>query len=356
MTSPRSRDERALLLPLETSQDAPPLPRHLAPMQPRLAIAAFNSDDFIFEVKWDGVRALVAKDGAGLRVTDRYGADLLARMPELARAARQLPEGVLLDAELVVCDAQGRPRYEQLAARLGRAERKAGRGPLLLAFDLLYESYRQLMDRPLLERRDRLARLVVRGAPILVPEHLESDGEPFLEAVREFGLEGVVAKRRDSTYVPGARAADWLKVHAVGRMDVTVCGVIDREGAPHRLLCGAYRDRSLTYVGRAYIPPFLREYVRRELEGLEREDSPLDAPVELQPGLNWLAPERCAIVEHGGEDGATLGDDARLRSFRVDLRPEDCHVEEALRMPSGAPRLERDRPRLVVLRSLFPHD
>src|SRR5438874_11345382 len=102
------------------------------------------------------------------------------------------------------------------------SERKAGRGPLLLAFDLLYESYRQLMDRPLLERRDRLARLVVRGAPILVPEHLESDGEPFLEAVREFGLEGVVAKRRDSTYVPGARAADWLKVHAVGRMDVTV--------------------------------------------------------------------------------------------------------------------------------------
>src|SRR2546428_848135 len=256
-------------------------------MQPRLAIAAFNSDDFIFEVKWDGVRALVAKDATGLRVTDRHGMDLLARVPELAGAARQLPEGVLLDAELVICDAQGRPRYEQLAARLGRAQRKAGRGPLLLAFDLLYESYRSLMDHPLLERRERLVRLVVPGAPILVPEHLESDGEPFLEAVREFGLEGVVAKRRDSTYVPGARAADWFKVHPVGRMDVAVCGVIDRDGAPYRLLCGPDPHQTPTQLRPPYTPPVLREYVRREPEGPYREASPLDAPVELHP-----APER----------------------------------------------------------------
>src|SRR5438067_3288588 len=176
MSSRRGQDESALLLPLETHVDAPPLPRHLAPMQPRLAAAAFNSAEYLFEVKWDGVRALVAKDTMGLRVSDRHGGDLLARIPELARAGRQLPEGILLDAELVVCDAQGRPRYESVATRLGPAGRKGGRGPLLLAFDLLYESYHSLMDRPLVERRDRLARLVAPSAPVLVPEHLESDG------------------------------------------------------------------------------------------------------------------------------------------------------------------------------------
>ena len=352
----RERDERALLLPLESGDAAAPLPRHLVPMQPRLAAAPFNSADFFFEVKWDGVRALVSKDAAGLRVTDRNGGDLLARMPELGRAARQLPEGVLLDAELVSCDAQGRPRYELLAGRLGPARRKTGRGPLLLAFDLLYESSRSLMDRPLHERRERLARLVIPGAPILVPEHLESDGEPFLDAVREFGLEGVVAKRRDSAYMPGARSSDWLKVYATPRMDVAVCGVIDRDGAPYRLVCGAYRDRALIAVGRAYIPPFLREYVGRELAGLERDTSPLDGPVELSEGLRWVAPKRCAIVEHSGREGTALAADARFRSFRLDVGAEDCHVEEAVRIPSEEPRLERDRPRLVVLRSLFPND
>src|SRR5919198_6544478 len=291
----RERDERALLLPLESGDAAAPLPRHLVPMQPRLAAAPFNSADFFFEVKWDGVRALVAKDAAALRVTDRNGGDLLARMPELGRAARQLPEGVLLDAELVSCDAQGRPRYELLAGRLGPARRKTGRGPLLLAFDLLYESSRSLMDRPLHERRERLARLVLPGAPILVPEHLESDGEPFLDAVREFGLEGIVAKRRDSAYVPGARAADWLKVHVARRMDVVVCGVVHRDGAPHRLICGAFRGDALVSVGRAYIPPFLREYVGHELSGLERAESPLDGPVELSAGFPSIEPRGSAV-------------------------------------------------------------
>lgn len=329
------------------------LPRHLEPMQPRLAAAAFNADDFLFEVKWDGVRALVARDAHGVRVTDRHGADLLARVPELDAAARQLPEGVLLDAELVACDRRGRPRYELLAARLGPAGRKTAAGPILLAFDLLYEAYRPLMDRQLVERRERLARLVRLGGPILVPEHLDSDGEPFLEAVRELGLEGIVAKRRDSAYVPGARSTDWLKVHATPRTDVVVCGVVRDSGAPRELVCGAFEGDALTFAGRAYVPPFLREYAARELEGLERDESPLDAPVELVAGLAWLAPERCAIVDHSGT-GDPLGPDARLRSFRIDGRPEDCRVERPVRMPSAEPKYEKERPRLVVLRSLFP--
>jgi ATP-dependent DNA ligase len=356
VTSRRDRDERAsLILPFEVAEAPSALPRHLAPMQPRLAAAAFNSEEFLFEVKWDGVRALIAREGESLRITDRHGEDLLERLPELGRAARQLPEGVLLDAEIVSCDKRGRPRYELLAARLGPAARKAGRGPLALAFDLLYESYRSLMDRPLVERRERLARIVTAGGPLLVPEHLESDGEPFFDAVAEFELEGIVAKRRDSKYVPGARSAEWLKVHTKPRADIVVCGALYAEGLPRELLCGAYRKSALAYVGRAYVARFLREYVREQLEGLETDRSPLDAPVELRAGLRWMRPVRCAMIEHSGGP-ETLGDDARLRAFRLDARPDDCRVEDAVQMPSGAPRLERDRPRLVVLRSLFPQE
>jgi bifunctional non-homologous end joining protein LigD len=144
-------------LPFEVDVAPPTLPRHLAPMQARLAAGAFNSADHLFEVKWDGVRALVARDDRGLRIWDRRGTDLLSRLPELGSIAHQLPEGVLLDAEVVVCDARGRPRYELIAGRLGPKSRKTGRGPLVLAFDLLYDDYRPLLGRPLEERRARLA-------------------------------------------------------------------------------------------------------------------------------------------------------------------------------------------------------
>ncbi len=356
MSARHAREERAsLTLPLDIDDAPSGLPRHLAPMQPRLAASAFNSEEWLFEVKWDGVRALVAKDAQGVRVVDRQGEDLVARVPELARVARQLPDGILLDAELVSCDKRGRPRYELLAARLGPAARKAGHGPLLLAFDLLYEDFTPLMNRPLVERRERLTRAVVPGGLLLVPEHLESDGEPFLAAVREFELEGVVAKRRDGPYVPGARSADWLKVHATPREDVVVCGLVLSDELPREIVCGQYRGDALVYVGRAYVPRFLREYVAERVASSEVETSPLDAPVELRPGLVWLRPTLCGIVQHSGEAG-DLASDARFFSFRIDQRPADCRLEEPVRMPSGEPRLAKDRPRLVVLRSLFPHE
>jgi bifunctional non-homologous end joining protein LigD len=342
-------------LPFEVQLAQPALPRHLAPMQPRLAAGAFNSAEHLFEVKWDGVRALVARDERGLRIWDRRGTDLLDRLPELATVARQLPEGALIDAEVVVCDARGRPRYELLAGRLGPKSRKTGRGPLVLAFDLLYESYRPLLARPLEERRARLAKALLGPGRLVVPEHLEHDGEPFLEAVIEHDLEGIVAKRRDSAYVPGARTADWLKVHARPRVDAVICGVVEKDHEPHALVCAAYRDGALQPIGTAYVPPYLRQHVSEHLAGRESRSSPMDGPVDVRVGLRWLRAELCAIVEHGGDVGA-LSDDARFRSFRLDMAPADCRVEERVRMPTAAPRLGSERPRLVLLRSLFTED
>src|SRR5438445_9991200 len=112
------------------------LPRALIPMRPRLAARAFNSPEYVFELKWDGIRALAARDGTGLRVTDRGGADLLPAVPELREL--RLPEGVVLDGEIVVCDSRGRPSYDLLAGRLGPTAATRGRRPVFLAFDILY--------------------------------------------------------------------------------------------------------------------------------------------------------------------------------------------------------------------------
>jgi len=219
------------------------LPRALTPMRPRLARRAFNSPEYIFELKWDGIRALVARDATGLRVTDRGGGDLLPAVPELREL--RLPEGTVLDGEIVVCDSRGRPSYDLLAGRLGPKAAKRGRGPIFVAFDLLYADGRPLIARPLAERRARLLGAGLGSRILAVPEHLDDDGEPFLEVVAEYGLEGIVAKKRDGRYVPGTRTADWLKCHVTPRADVVVGGLVSY--GPH--LPDAYRQIGV-YAGR----------------------------------------------------------------------------------------------------------
>src|SRR5438034_4408580 len=140
---------------LDQPPGPPSLPRSLAPMRPRLAEGGFNSPDHLFELKWDGIRALVSNDQAGLRVVDRNGGDLLGAIPEL-RTLR-LPEGTLLDGEIIECDSRGRPNYDLLVGRLGPKASKRGKGPLFVAFDLLYDDGRSLLALTCEERRTRLA-------------------------------------------------------------------------------------------------------------------------------------------------------------------------------------------------------
>src|SRR5438445_10493305 len=123
-------------------------------MRPRLAASAFNSPDHLFELKWDGIRALASMDRGLLRLVDRGGGDLVPLVPELAEMP--VPEGSVLDGEIVVCDSRGRPSYDLLSGRLGPKAAKRGRGPVFVAFDILYFDGRPLISRPLAERRARL--------------------------------------------------------------------------------------------------------------------------------------------------------------------------------------------------------
>ncbi|TMC75658.1 MAG: hypothetical protein E6J09_12210 [Chloroflexi bacterium] len=330
------------------------LPRALVPMRPRLAARAFNSPEYIFELKWDGIRALAGRDATGLSVTDRSGGDLLSLLPELRDM--RLPEGVLIDGEIVVCDSRGRPSYDLLAGRLGPKAAKRGRGPIFVAFDLLYEDGRPLIGRRLADRRARLFSAGLGSRILAVPEHLDDDGEPFLDVVAEYGLEGIVAKRRDSKYVPGARTAEWLKCHVTPRADVVIGGLIvdERRGA-RVLLCGfRANEGALAFAGEAYVPPYLGAWLDGATRDFVNEESPFASPIALQPGLKFMRPRLVAIVEHAGlQDGALH--DARFRALRFDGRLDDCRQDAPVEVPSYPPHTGHDRPRLVVLNSLpFP--
>jgi bifunctional non-homologous end joining protein LigD len=339
---------------IDVAEATTALPRALVPMRPRLARRAFNSPEYLFELKWDGIRALVSHDASGLRASDRAGGDLLPAVPELRDL--RLPEGIVLDGEIVVCDSRGRPSYDLLAGRLGPKAAKRGRGPIFVAFDLLYADGRPLISRPLAERRARLLGAGLGSRILAVPEHLDDDGEPFLDVVAEYGLEGIVAKRRDGRYVPGTRTADWLKCHVTPRADVVVGGlVIDDHRGARTVLCGIRgEDGAISYAGDAYVPPFLGEWLDIATRDFAAEGSPFAMPVGLRDGLRFLKPRLVAIVEHAGLENGELRD-ARFRNLRLDGQVEDCRREEPVEVPSYPPHTSSDRPRLIVLNSLpFP--
>lgn len=348
---PAERPVAATLIRVDDARDA--LPRVVAPMRPRLAAGPFNSPDHIFEVKWDGVRALLARDRSGLRLTDRNGGDLLRAVPEMREA--KIPEGVVLDGELIVCDARGRPSYDLLAGRLGPRAVKRGRGPVFVAFDLLYSDYRPLLARPLDQRRTRLKALDVQDRKVAVPDHLDADGEPFFDAVEEYGLEGIVAKKKRSPYVPGARTSDWLKCHVTPRADVVIGGLMldEARGARH-VLCGWTAANGLAYAGEAYVPPYLGRWLDEATRDFAAEASPFTAPLAVRAGCRWLRPVLVAIVEHAGGDGPVL-EDARFRALRLDGDASTTVSETPIDQPSSPVTGPAERPRLIVLQSLpFP--
>ncbi|HEV2249901.1 MAG TPA: hypothetical protein VGT60_05295 [Candidatus Limnocylindria bacterium] len=329
------------------------LPRTFAPMRPRLAERGFNSPDHLFELKWDGIRAFVSADREGLRIVDRNGGDLRSAVPEL-RTLR-LPEGTLLDGEIIVCDSRGRPSYDLLVGRLGPKASKRGKGPLFVAFDLLYDGHRSLLGLACEERRRRLLGHGLAQKGLVVPEHLEYDGEPFLDVVAEYELEGVVAKRRDGTYVPGARSADWLKCLVSPRADVVIGGlVLDERRGARALLCGWMNDNgALSYAGEAYVPPYLGDWVDAATRGFRTDGSPFLGPFPLRPGMVWLRPRLVAIVDHESVDGGVLVD-ARFRALRFDARIDDCRIEEPVGVPEFPPTGGPERPRLILMHTLWP--
>ena len=313
-------------------------------MQAGSAEAPFSSPDYLFEVKWDGVRTVLFKAPDGrVHAHDRALADLSALLPELGEAERMLPPGTVLDGELVATDDEGRPDYHRLRRRLEAGAELARDVPLsFVAFDLLYLRGKSLLRQPLEKRRGRLRRELPAEGVILVPEHIAENGVDLYEAALERGLEGVMAKHRSSTYVPGQRSPFWLKVKAVQSDDFVVVGWLPR-GA-YGALVVAYHERGQLLPAGAVTGGFdaaIWSALELQLRGLEREECPLDPPPVVTGHVRWVDPQIVISVRYSewSADG-TL----RFPIFNG-LRPE-VHPAECV----------RHRPRVVLENRIPPEN
>jgi len=311
-------------------------PGEIRPMQAASAEAPFSSPDYLFEVKWDGLRCILFRDVDGrVRLQDRGLNDITADLPEVVAAARRVPPGSVIDGELVATDIEGRPDYPRLRERLaGGAELKDNIPTAYLAFDALYLEEKPLMRQPISRRRARLSKAVETGGHIFVPDHIEEDGVELFEACLERGLEGVVAKHKLSPYVAGQRSPFWLKVKAVKSDDFVVIGWIGDKPFD-ALVVGYHEDERLLpcgTVGGGY-DDAATHTITDALAELATEESPLDPPPIMVKPVHWVRPELVLSVRY-----SEWSPDGTLR-FPIfnGLRPE-VHPAEAI----------RHRPRVVI--------
>jgi bifunctional non-homologous end joining protein LigD len=295
-----------------------------------------SGEEWLHEVKWDGIRVLVEVLPSGVRLWSRNENDVSIAYPEL-QGLVGLGHQALLDGEVVAL-ADGVPRFSAIADRMHvrnarRAEQLAGVNPVtLIAFDLLEVDGREVMGLPLTERRARLEGLGVQGPSCQVPATYD-DGAMLYDATQQQGLEGVVSKKRGSLYVPGRRSTDWLKFPHRPTGSYVVGGwrlETDSEFRLGAVLVGVPTGKGLSYRGRvgSGITGKVAQRLADRLAPLTAGASPFcdDVPRVDAKGTTWVHPE---VVVEIASLGMTPGLRLRQPSYlgiREDLSADDLEV------------------------------
>ena len=286
-----------------------PIPERLVPMLAKPGRSLPPDDErWAYEIKWDGVRALAYSEPGRLRFESRNRNDITASYPELRALNRALSSHrAILDGEIVAFDEYGRPSFGRLQSRMhvaseNTARRRSKDVPVAyLVFDLLWLDGHSLMELPYEQRRARLRELELQGAHWQTPDHHVGDGAAMLEASLASGLEGIVAKRLDSPYLPGRRSPCWLKLKNVRREDVVVGGWLPGEGKRRErigaLLVGVPEDGRLRYAGRVGTGFSDAELDRLAAVLEQRPDSPFGGEPAPPRDAVFVQPTRVAEVE-----------------------------------------------------------
>jgi bifunctional non-homologous end joining protein LigD len=310
-------------------------PTEIQPMLATLVDRPFNDDNWLYETKWDGIRALCFSDNGRIRYLSRNSIDITVRYPELSEVRKQVKaDSFVLDGEIVAFDDEGRPNFQRLQSRIGLVkssdiEKMSRKYPVVFyIFDLLYLNGFNLMNVPLIERKRLLESILKTGNHFFYSQHVIGYGDEVYKMAAAAGLEGIVAKRIDSLYVQ-KRSRDWAKIKLQKRQEVVICGYTDPQGTREHigaLVVGVFNDNRLHYagsVGGGFSQLSLKQ-VYTKLKPLSTEKSPFTEKIKLRQKVHWVKPVLVCEVRF-----TEWTEEGRLRhpiflGLREDKRPEEC--------------------------------
>jgi bifunctional non-homologous end joining protein LigD len=318
-----------------------PPPRDLKPMLAKPGKLPRNDEEWAYEIKWDGVRALVLVERGRVQATSRNGLRIEHRYPELRAFARSQSDAeLLLDGELVALDEEGRPNFGLLQSRMhvqsdSAIRRLAESVPVtFVVFDVLHLDGHSTMALPYSDRRKLLEQLELNGASWRTPASHVGDGRALLDASRAQGLEGIVAKKLDSPYEPGKRSSCWVKIRHFRSVSLLVCGWMPgkngRDGQIGSLLMGYLDDDGeLHYAGNVGTGFSNAELLRLQglLEPLRLEESPFSG---RQPpkGAVFAQPQLIAEVAFSEWTRTRTLRQPAYKGLRDDLDPAAIRFDE----------------------------
>ena len=337
----RTRDRDWLIHRMDPPEDPgyQPMPDRLEPMLARSGNLPSNERAYGFEVKWDGIRTLLFSDHGHITLQGRNFSDFTPRYPEVRDFSRvQGARRLILDGEVVAFDEEGRPSFERLQSRMHLASDSAVRRRMrdipvtYVIFDLLYLDGRLTLPLAYEDRRTLLEELGLEGPAWRTPAYHRGEGRALLEATRQHGIEGVIAKRLDHPYEPGRRASHWIKVKNVLTQDVVIGGWTPGEGGRSTtigaLAVGVMEDGRLVYAGKVGTG-FTEEtlaVLKRELAPLRRDTSPFEG---RQPpkGTIFVEPRLVAAVEFRQWTKSGTLRAPSFKGLRPDKDPQECTRE-----------------------------
>jgi bifunctional non-homologous end joining protein LigD len=315
-------------------------------IKPMLAVAGklpADDENWAFEIKWDGVRAILFVEGGRVRAQSRNDLDVTVSFPELADIGGFLGMTTcVIDGEIVALGEDGRPSFSRLQQRMHvsnqrEAKRRALSDPVtFVAFDLLYIDGHSLLGNAYDERRDRLESLHLSGETFTTTDSFRDvSGQDILDATAQNGLEGVVAKRRASPYRPGRRHPDWTKVKNFRTQEVVVGGWTDGQGERQdslgALLLGIPDSGGLRYAGKVGtgFSASARSDLLHELKALATPDNPFVSvlPAADAGKAHFVRPELVGEVEFSEWTAAGRLRQPAWRGLRPDKAPNDVVVE-----------------------------
>jgi bifunctional non-homologous end joining protein LigD len=273
-----------------------PIPHPKALMLATLIEKPFDDPEWLFEIKWDGYRALCTVEKDKLTLVSRNGLDMLSRFPDLHRlenAFASMP--IVVDGEIVSLDSKGRSEFQRL-----QESQKKPAGLTYVAFDLLYADGKDLRKEPLEERKALLERLIRDEELVLYSKHIVGKGIPLFESAKKQQLEGIIGKKRDSTYQE-RRSRDWVKIKTGNEQEFVVGGWTEPKGSRKgfgALLVGVNAKNGLRYVGSVgtgFTAKVLSQ-IHARLEKLERKTSPFVNDVDANAPVHWCRPQLVAEV------------------------------------------------------------
>ncbi len=301
--------------------------RNIKPMMIGEMRDAFDSPDYIYELKLDGIRAVVYLDSVRTDLRNKRNLMVTSVYPELRDIHKQVKKCCILDGEIAVIN-NGKPDFSEVQRRSlmsnkFKIQMAVAKLPVCFtAFDILYLDGQQLTDLPLMERKKLLEKTVDESPRLAVSRFIEEKGVAFYALAEQNGLEGIVAKRKDSRYYFDKRTKDWIKIKNLQDDDFVVCGYIEKESNVVSIVLGQYRTNQLVYKGHVTLGISGDDF--KLIQQQKSTDCPFFAAPKGNEKAVWLAPDLVCTVKYMEKTESGSLRQPVFKGLRVDKLPGDC--------------------------------